>query len=199
MFRETLRLYPTLPLLGRDATRTEQMRDKRTVKRGSLIFISPWLIQRHQKLWDRPDEFDPDRFSRPETKESVRCAYIPFSTGPRVCLGASFAMQEGVLILAYLVRHFEFKPAEGHTPEPLARLTLRAENGIRLHVHRRKAVAVAENVRTAERGAGARLPGALRARHRRSPHEAERNAGPRTRGSRITRLRRCASGLRSAS
>ena len=144
VFRETLRLYPTLPLLGRDATRTEKIR-KRTVKRGSLIFISPWLIQRHQKLWDRPDEFDPDRFSRPETKESVRCAYIPFSTGPRVCLGASFAMQEGVLILAYLVRHFEFKPAEGHTPEPLARLTLRAENGIRLHVHRRKAVAVAED------------------------------------------------------
>ena len=68
----------------------------------------------------------------------MRCAYLPFSTGPRVCLGASFAMQEGVLILATLVRHFEFKPVEGHIPEPIARLTLRSENGVRLHIFPRE-------------------------------------------------------------
>ena len=58
--------------------------------------------------------------------------------GPRVCLGASFAMQEGMLILAYLARHFRFEPVEGHTPRPIARLTLRSENGVRLQVFRRK-------------------------------------------------------------
>jgi cytochrome P450 len=143
VLRETLRLYPTLPLLGREATRPEQMRS-RSIKPGSLIFVSPWIIQRHRKLWDRPDEFDPDRFARPETKESVRCAYLPFSAGPRVCLGASFAMQEGVLILAYLVRHFRFEPVPGHTPAPVARLTLRAENGVRLKVSRRQMPAAAK-------------------------------------------------------
>ncbi|MDP9137188.1 MAG: cytochrome P450, partial [Pseudomonadota bacterium] len=101
-------------------------------------------IQRHTKLWDRPDVFDPDRFSDPESKESQRSAYIPFSAGPRVCLGASFAMQEGMLILAYLARHFRFEPVEGHTPKPIARLTLRSENGVRLKVFRREGAAKVE-------------------------------------------------------
>jgi cytochrome P450 len=112
------------------------MRDK-TVRPGEMIFVSPWLIQRHTRLWDRPDVFDPDRFTDPASKESQRAAYLPFSAGPRVCLGASFAMQEGMLILAYLTRHFRFEPVEGHTPRPIARLTLRSENGIRLRVHKR--------------------------------------------------------------
>ena len=73
-----------------------------------------------------------------------RSAYVPFSAGPRVCLGASFAMQEGMLILAYLARHFRFEPVEGHTPRPIARLTLRSENGVRLKVFRREAAATAE-------------------------------------------------------
>jgi cytochrome P450 len=112
------------------------MRNK-TVKPGEIIFVSPWLIQRHTKLWDRPDVFDPDRFSDPASKESQRSAYLPFSAGPRVCLGASFAMQEGMLILAYLSRHFRFEPVADHTPKPIARLTLRSENGVRLRVFRR--------------------------------------------------------------
>jgi cytochrome P450 len=136
VFRETLRLYPPVSFMSRDATETVKMRDK-TVKPGEMIFVSPWLIQRNTRLWDRPDVFDPDRFSDPASKESQRCAYLPFSAGPRVCLGASFAMQEGMLILAYLARHFRFEPVEGHTPRPIARLTLRSENGIRLHVFKR--------------------------------------------------------------
>ena len=136
VFRETLRLYPPVSFMSRDATENVQMRDK-MVKPGEMIFVSPWLIQRHTKLWDRPDVFDPDRFSDPASKESQRSAYLPFSAGPRVCLGASFAMQEGMLILAYLARHFRFEPVENHTPRPIARLTLRSENGVRLRVFRR--------------------------------------------------------------
>jgi cytochrome P450 len=136
VFRETLRLYPPVSFMSRDATETVKMRDK-IVKPGEIIFVSPWLIQRHTKLWDRPDVFDPDRFSDPASKESQRSAYLPFSAGPRVCLGASFAMQEGMLILAYLSRHFRFEPVAGHTPKPIARLTLRSENGVRLRVFRR--------------------------------------------------------------
>ena len=93
----------------------------RAIKPGEILFVSPWLIQRHTELWDRPDVFDPDRFADPESKESQRRAYIPFSAGPRVCLGASFAMQEGMLILACLARDFRFEAVEGHTPKPIAR------------------------------------------------------------------------------
>lgn len=138
VFRETLRLYPPVSFMSRDATEQTRMRDKE-INPGEMIFVSPWLIQRHTKLWDRPDAFDPDRFSDPASKDSQRSAYIPFSAGPRVCLGASFAMQEGILILAYLTRHFRFEVVEGHTPKPIARLTLRSENGVRLRVFRRSA------------------------------------------------------------
>ena len=138
VFREALRLYPPVSFMSRDATQTARMRDKQ-VKPGEMIFVSPWLIQRHAKLWERPDVFDPDRFSDPASRESQRSAYLPFSAGPRVCLGASFAMQEGMLILACLARHFHFEPVQGHTPKPIARLTLRSENGIRLRVFKRTA------------------------------------------------------------
>lgn len=144
-FRETLRLYPPVSFMSRDATEPTEMRDKH-IEPGEMIFVSPWLIQRHTSLWDRPDVFDPDRFSDPASKESQRSAYVPFSAGPRVCLGASFAMQEGILILAYLARHFRFEALEDHVPKPIARLTLRSENGVRLRVFRRN---------PAEKGAGA--------------------------------------------
>jgi cytochrome P450 len=137
VFRETLRLYPPVAFIPRDATEKATMRNK-IVKAGSILFVSPWLLHRHRKLWRRPDDFDPDRYLEADAKQSVRCAYIPFSAGPRVCLGAAFAMQEGVLILAYLARHFRLEPAEGHVPVPVARLTLRSENGIRLRIFGRE-------------------------------------------------------------
>ncbi len=140
MFRETLRLYPPVPLISRDATRKTKLRDK-LVKKGAMVFISPWLIHRHRKLWNRPDVFDPDRFADPASKESLRAGYIPFSAGPRVCLGASFAMQEATLILAYLALHYRFEPVSHHTPVPAMRLSLRSKNGIRLKIFRRETVA----------------------------------------------------------
>jgi cytochrome P450 len=149
VFRETLRLYPPVYIFGRDATTAETMLDN-PVEPGAVILISPWLIQRHRKYWDRPDAFDPDRFADSETKESVRRAYLPFSAGPRVCLGASFAMQEATLILAYLAQHFRFEPLADHTPKPIARLTLRSENGIRLRVFRRELLAAPERDDCAE-------------------------------------------------
>ena len=154
VFRETLRLYPPVSFMSRDSSESTRLRDK-AIKPGEMIFVSPWLIQRHTALWDRPDVFDPDRFSDPASKESQRSAYLPFSAGPRVCLGASFAMQEGMLILAYLAQQFRFEPVEGHIPKPIARLTLRSENGIRLRVVKRAATAAAaQRNNAADPGAG---------------------------------------------
>ncbi|MFK7941462.1 MAG: cytochrome P450 [Paracoccaceae bacterium] len=133
VFRETLRLYPPVPMMIREATRHEQMRDK-AVAPGSPIIISPWHLGRHERLWDRAHAFDPDRWRREETRQSARDAYIPFSTGPRVCTGAAFGMQEGVLILGLLASRYRFAPVEERVPEPMAHLTVRSRNGIWLRV-----------------------------------------------------------------
>ena len=136
VFRETLRLYPPVAMVARDSTKTEQM-GTREIPPGEVIFIPVWLLHRHNTHWEQPDAFDPDRFETDNGREGLRCAYLPFSMGPRVCAGASFALQEAALLLSVLVRQFRFLPAPGHTPEPVSRLTLRSGNGVRLIVERR--------------------------------------------------------------
>lgn len=136
-FREALRLYPPVGFFVRAAAETHVIRDKEVAK-GCPVLISPWLMHRHRELWERPDEFDPDRFDTVEGKESARCAYIPFSAGPRVCVGAAFAAQEAVLTLACMLRKYEVLPDEDHTPEPVGRVTIRSGNGIRVRLKRRE-------------------------------------------------------------
>jgi cytochrome P450 len=137
VFRETLRLYPPVPMMVREAACPERFRD-RDVPRGAQIVLSPWHLHRHERLWDRPDAFDPARWSDPAGRASARQAYLPFSAGPRVCPGAGFAMLEGPLLLAMLVRDFEFCPlpadVPGAVPVPVARITTRARAEIRLQV-----------------------------------------------------------------
>lgn len=137
VFRETLRLYPPVGFFAREATETQGMRDK-TVQEGASVIIAPWLIHRHRELWERPDEFDPDRYATASARESLKCAYLPFSLGPRVCMGATFALQEAGLILATLVKHYKFEAPAGYTPEPVGRLTVRSENGVRVIIRKRK-------------------------------------------------------------
>lgn len=133
VFREALRLYPPVPMMVREASCPQEFRN-RVVPKGAQIVISPWHLHRHDRHWERPDEFDPDRFKTPNGKACLRNAYIPFSTGPRVCTGAGFAMIEGPLLLASFVRAMEFKPDPKHTPVPVAHLTVRAKEGIWLKV-----------------------------------------------------------------
>ncbi len=137
VFREALRLYPPVGFLPREATRNEEIRDKK-IKPRDILLISPWLIHRHRLVWDKPDTFDPDRFETQNCKHAVKNhAYFPFSMGPRICTGAGFATQEAILLLASLVRAYRFEPVEGHVPKPVGRLTIRSENGIRLKLNRR--------------------------------------------------------------
>jgi cytochrome P450 len=135
VFRETLRLYPPVGFFAREAGQDCVMRDK-VVKANSSVVVSPWLIQRHRKLWKTPDFFDPDRFDDEKSRDSVRNAYLPFGMGPRVCLGAAFALQEATLILASLIREYRIMPLGEHTPRPVGRLTIRSANGIRLNLVR---------------------------------------------------------------
>jgi cytochrome P450 len=129
VFREAMRLYPPVPMMVREATCPEQFRD-RAVPKGAQIVISPWHLHRHERLWERPDEFDPARFTTPNGKACLRSAYIPFSTGQRVCPGAAFAMAEGPMMLSMIARAFRICPVPGKEAMPVAHLTVRGKDGI---------------------------------------------------------------------
>ncbi|MGR3572228.1 cytochrome P450 [Brevirhabdus sp.] len=133
VFREVLRLYPPVPMMVREATGPERFRD-RALRPGAQIVLSPWHLHRHERLWDNPDGFAPERWKTDNGKQRQRDAYIPFSAGRRVCTGAGFAMAEGVLLLARLCQRFSFETVEGRVPVPVAHLTVRARDGIWLRI-----------------------------------------------------------------
>lgn len=136
VFREALRLYPPVPMMVRQATCPEQFRD-REVPVGSQVVVSPWHLHRHDRLWDNPDGFDPERWGTENGKQCQRDAFIPFSAGARVCTGAGFAMVEGPLILSMLMRQYRFELVEGREPVPVAHLTVRSADGIWLKLSKR--------------------------------------------------------------
>ncbi|MGR3199814.1 MAG: cytochrome P450 [Paracoccus sp. (in: a-proteobacteria)] len=132
VFREALRLYPAVAMFVREATGEDTFRGRR-VPRGAQLTVSPWHLHRHRRLWSRPDDFDPGRWTTPEGKASARIAYIPFSAGPRACPGASLAMAEGVIMLASIVGRWRLEVTD-RQPLPVARLTIRAADGIWLRL-----------------------------------------------------------------
>lgn len=136
VFRETLRLYPPVPMMVRSATQPEHFRN-RHVPTGAQVVLSPWHLQRHRRLWDDPDGFDPARWETENGQTCARDAFIPFGAGARVCPGAGFAMLEGPLILAHALRDLRVS-AYGPPPVPVAHLTVRARDGIALRIDRRE-------------------------------------------------------------
>jgi cytochrome P450 len=103
VIEETMRLYPPAFLIAR-AAREKDNAAGIEIGRGDIIMIAPWLLHRHEKLWDQPDAFVPKRFMSTEAPD--RFAYLPFGAGPRVCVGAPFAQAESVLALARLIGAF---------------------------------------------------------------------------------------------
>ena len=124
---ETLRLYPPAGVISRTAQRNDTLCG-REVRPGDTVMVPIYALGRHQQLWDQPDVFDPDRFK--DRKAIDRYAYLPFGDGPRICIGASFAQQEAVIILATLLSRFRFTPVAGKSTEPVMILTLRPEGGV---------------------------------------------------------------------
>ena len=101
---ETLRLYPPAFTLARVANAADRA-GAIDIPRGAVLLIAPWVLHRHRRLWRDPDAFDPTRFL-PDAPAPPRFAYLPFGAGPRVCVGAQFALTEAILVLASLVRAF---------------------------------------------------------------------------------------------
>src|ERR1700722_8065251 len=136
VIEETIRLYPPIAAISRVALDRDELHGER-VRPGSLIVISPYVLHRHRLLWDRPDEFDPRRFLGAAHAAIDRFAYLPFGAGPRKCIGSTFALQEATLVLAAIVRRFDFRLKPGHAVWPTLRVTLRPANGLPMIIEKR--------------------------------------------------------------
>ncbi len=124
---EALRMYPAAGIISRTAMQKDTLCE-REILPGDTVMIPIYALGRNALLWDEPDAFRPERFK--DRKAIDRYAYLPFGDGPRICIGASFALQEAVIILATMLSRFKFTPVQGKDPEPVMILTLRPQGGV---------------------------------------------------------------------
>jgi cytochrome P450 len=137
VIEEAMRLYPPAPALtGRVAREADEICGHR-VGKGMEVAILPWVLHRHRTLWDDPDRFDPERFSKERSAARPRFAYLPFGGGPRICIGAQLAMTEVTLLVATLAQRYRLKLVPGQDIVLLHRVTLRPRGGIRMRLERR--------------------------------------------------------------
>jgi cytochrome P450 len=134
---ESMRLYPPAHTLSRTAMAEDVVLGRR-IPKGSTILIVPWLLHRNPRLWDRPERFEPERFAPERAQSRHRFAYIPFGAGPRICIGAAFALAEACLILATLAQHYRLALKPGFPVEPQGLITLRPRHGMRMLLARRR-------------------------------------------------------------
>jgi cytochrome P450 len=140
VLKESLRLFPTAPVIVRDIVDDVEF-DGLTVPKGTVGLIPIYAIHRHKSFWDDPDRFDPNRFSPDNPFKPNRFQYMPFGAGPRICIGASFAMLEATIMLATFVRAAHFYLDPGFEPEPSARMFLLPKNGMPMRVMLRQKTA----------------------------------------------------------
>lgn len=134
VIQETLRLYPPAFTLIRKTIAEDRFpgaagQPDTTIPAGSIILIAPWVLHRHEKLWTNPDAFDPTRFEG-DPALAHRFAYLPFGAGPRVCVGAQFALTEAVIVLAMLIQRFEITLEDTEPVRPVAIVTTQPDRAV---------------------------------------------------------------------
>src|SRR6266478_5159774 len=136
--KEAMRLYPAVWGIGRRALQDCELGGYR-VPAGSNVFILQWCTQHDSRFFPDPERFDPERWREDPVRSGKipRFAYFPFGGGPRVCVGASFAMMEATLLLAMIQQSFHLELVPGHLVKPLPSVTLRPMHGIQVTAHRR--------------------------------------------------------------
>jgi cytochrome P450 len=139
---ETLRLYPPIPILAREALAQETIQGQE-IPKGALVMVVPYLLHRKRGLWDKPDHFVPERFLPGGSGVPSKWAYLPFSIGPRICAGMSFGFNEAVICLATLAQRFILKLEPGHVVAPVCQVSLRPGEALPMRLHRRERPAVA--------------------------------------------------------
>jgi cytochrome P450 len=136
--KESLRLFPPAWGIGRETLKEIHLGDYR-LPAGTNVFISQWVMHRDPRYFDRPEEFHPERWTEEFEKQLPKFAYFPFGGGPRVCVGASFASMETALLLATIAQRYRLALVPGHPVKPLASVTLRPKQGIRVKLQKRPA------------------------------------------------------------
>lgn len=119
---ETLRLYPPVPMLIREPLEDDVILGE-PVRRGVQVYIAPWVLHRHRKYWKEPTAFMPDRFANQASPWTSGGGYMPFGAGPRICIGAMFAMAEAQIILATLLHSHRLSMDDPKPLLPVGRLT----------------------------------------------------------------------------
>ncbi|MGN6548758.1 MAG: cytochrome P450 [Pararhizobium sp.] len=142
-FEEAMRLYPPAPSINRAAIADDRWTapDGKTVDipKGTTVLVMPWTLHRHRSLWEEPRAYIPARFL-PENRGRIdRFQYLPFGAGPRVCIGATFALQEAVIALAVLMGRYRFECTERTNPWPVQKLTTQPRGGLPMRVTPRRA------------------------------------------------------------
>ncbi len=136
-FEEAMRLYPPAPSVNREAIESERWGELE-IAAGTQVLVMPWTLHRHRAYWEKPDAYMPQRFW-PEHRDAIdRFQYLPFGAGPRICIGAAFAMQEAVIALGVLMSRHRFDMAPGAPdPWPVQRLTTQPQGGLQMVVTKR--------------------------------------------------------------
>ncbi len=136
VIEEAMRLYPPVASISRVALDCDELAGRR-IRRGTMVMVSQWVLHRHKLLWDEPDAFDPRRFLPVARDKIDRYAYLPFGAGPRICIGAAFALQEAAIVLAHIMRSFTLEVQKGYAVKPAQHITLRPEGGLPMVLRRR--------------------------------------------------------------
>jgi cytochrome P450 len=139
VFEESMRLYPSAPIIPR-LTQRETTLDGHYLPASSRVLVNLFNIHRHRDHWDDPEDFQPDRFLGGRRKERHRYAYVPFGAGPHLCIGKHFALLEAHLLLAAIAGRYELRHVPSHRAVTHATITLRPRYGMLMTLHPRRSV-----------------------------------------------------------
>jgi cytochrome P450 len=141
--KETMRLYPPVPSVGREALADCEIGGYH-IPKGAQIALVQWMTHRDKRWFgEDADQFRPERWDNDLARRLPRCAYYPFADGPRICIGMHFAMMEAVLILATVASRYRLELAAGYTLKILPSVTIRPQGGVSVILHDRKVPAAA--------------------------------------------------------
>jgi cytochrome P450 len=127
--KEAMRLYPPAYVIGRQAVKPCTL-GRHSIAAGTTVFISPWVLHRDPRFFEEPERFRPERWAGDAARRLPRNVYLPFGGGPRVCIGAGFAMMEATMLLAAIGRRWTFRLASDRPVTLFPSITLRPQSGV---------------------------------------------------------------------
>ncbi|GIK64341.1 MAG: cytochrome P450 [Chloroflexota bacterium] len=137
VMKEAMRLYPPVWSMSRQVIEAVEIGGY-PIAKGSEVNIITYATHHDSRWWSEPECFLPERFSPQQEQQFPKLAYLPFSSGPRVCIGNSFAMVEAQLILATIAQRYRLALTDGYNTQPEALITLRPQHGLPMKVQRRE-------------------------------------------------------------